>query len=59
MSLDLQYTQNYSKIRQDNLKPITFDIITLLSAANAGTIPGAINQALVEQDRVISIETQM
>ena len=51
---------NYSKIRQDNLNAITFVIITLLSGAIAGTILGAINQALVEPyiDRAISIETQ-
>jgi predicted cobalt transporter CbtA len=42
------------------LKAITFVIITLLSGAIAGTILGAINQALVEPyiDRAISIETQ-
>jgi predicted cobalt transporter CbtA len=42
------------------LKTITFVIITLLSGAIAGTILGAINQALVEPyiDRAISIETQ-
>lgn len=51
---------NYSKIRQVNLNAITFVIITLLSGAIAGTILGAINQALVEPyiDRAISIETQ-
>ena len=50
---------NY-KIRQVNLNAITFVIITLLSGAIAGTILGAINQALVEPyiDRAISIETQ-
>jgi predicted cobalt transporter CbtA len=42
------------------LKVITFVIITLLSGAIAGTVLGAINQALVEPyiDRAISIETQ-
>ena len=42
------------------MNAITFVIITLLSGAIAGTILGAINQALVEPyiDRVISIETQ-
>ena len=59
MSLVLQYTQ-ITKIRQVNLNAITFVIITLLSGAIAGTILGAINQALVEPyiDRAISIETQ-
>ncbi|MFZ0697378.1 MAG: CbtA family protein [Nitrososphaeraceae archaeon] len=42
------------------MKVITFVIITLLSGAIAGTVLGAINQALVEPyiDRAISIETQ-
>ena len=42
------------------MKTITFVIITLLSGAIAGTILGAINQALVEPyiDRAISLETQ-
>ena len=43
------------------MNAITFVIITLLSGAIAGTILGAINQALVEPyiDRAISIETQI
>ena len=42
------------------MKVITFVIITLLSGAIAGTVLGAINQALVEPyiDRAISLETQ-
>jgi predicted cobalt transporter CbtA len=47
-------------VQKNSLKAITFVIITLLSGAIAGTILGAINQALVEPyiDRAISIETQ-
>ena len=47
-------------MQKNSLKVITFVIITLLSGAIAGTILGAINQALVEPyiDRAISIETQ-
>jgi predicted cobalt transporter CbtA len=47
-------------VQKNSLKVITFVIITLLSGAIAGTILGAINQALVEPyiDRAISIETQ-
>jgi hypothetical protein len=42
------------------LKAITFVIITLLSGTIAGTILGALNQAVVEPyiDRAISIESQ-
>jgi predicted cobalt transporter CbtA len=47
-------------VQKNSLKVITFVIITLLSGAIAGTVLGAINQALVEPyiDRAISIETQ-
>jgi predicted cobalt transporter CbtA len=47
-------------VQKNSLKIITFVIITLLSGAIAGTVLGAINQALVEPyiDRAISIETQ-
>ena len=47
-------------MQKNSLKIITFVIITLLSGAIAGTVLGAINQALVEPyiDRAISIETQ-
>ena len=47
-------------MQRNSLKAISFVIITLLSGAIAGTILGAINQALVEPyiDRAISIETQ-
>ena len=47
-------------MQKNSLKVITFVIITLLSGAIAGTVLGAINQALVEPyiDRAISIETQ-
>jgi predicted cobalt transporter CbtA len=47
-------------VQKNRLKVITFVIITLLSGAIAGTVLGAINQALVEPyiDRAISIETQ-
>jgi uncharacterized membrane protein len=48
-------------VQKNSLKVITFVIIILLSGAIAGTILGAINQALVEPyiDRAISIETQI
>ena len=47
-------------MQKNSLKVITFVIITLLSGAIAGTVLGAINQALVEPyiDRAISLETQ-